>query len=181
MTADLHRMSGRDPHDVLDVPRGADREQVVRAFRRKARHGGHPDTGGDARAFEEIVQARDVLLAQAERSVSDRDHHRTPAATGPHPSAGPGREHNQPGAPSVHLRPDTAPPRETHKLAIVTVVLAALGPLLWPVAIVVGHLALHRIKRTGLGGGTVVPVVLLFLYILTLPILARVLSVVLIP
>ncbi|HEX6196581.1 MAG TPA: hypothetical protein VFZ37_11765 [Jiangellaceae bacterium] len=181
MTADVHQVSGRDPHEVLDVPRGAHREQVIRAFRRKVRHGGHPDTGGDARAFEEIVRARDVLLEQAERSQSDRDHHRTSAATGAHPSAGPGRDHNQPGASTAHVRPDTSPPRETHKLAIVTVVLAALGPLLWPVAIVVGHLALSRIKRTGLGGGTVVPVVLLFLYILTLPILARILSLMLIP
>jgi hypothetical protein len=61
------------------------------------------------------------------------------------------------------------------------VVLALLGPFLWPVAIVIGHLALRQIKRTGQGGGTLVPVVLFFLYVLTLPVLLRILSVLFIP
>jgi hypothetical protein len=60
-------------------------------------------------------------------------------------------------------------------------VLALLGPFLWPVAIVVGHLAIRQIKRTGQGGSTFVPVVLFFLYLLTLPVLLRILSVLFIP
>ncbi len=60
-------------------------------------------------------------------------------------------------------------------------VLALLGPFLWPVAIVTGHLALRQIKRTGQGGGTFVPIVLFLLYILTLPTLLRILSLLLIP
>ncbi len=52
---------------------------------------------------------------------------------------------------------------------------------MWPVAILVGHLALRQIKRTGQGGGTLVPVVLFFLYAFTLPVLLRILSLVLIP
>jgi hypothetical protein len=31
MSGDVHRQGGRDPHDVLGVPRGADRQQVMRA------------------------------------------------------------------------------------------------------------------------------------------------------
>ena len=64
MSSHAHRRPGRDPHDVLGVPRGADRQQVVRAFHRKARRG-HPDTGGDAQTFDAIVRARDALLDQA--------------------------------------------------------------------------------------------------------------------
>lgn len=172
MTSDVHQPGGRDPHDVLDVPRGADRHQVIQAFRRKVRRGGHPDTGGDARVFEEFVRARHALLGQ-------------PPPAGPEPVA-PDTPRPRPtpatdAAASGGSRADDDPPKETSKLAIVTVVLAALGPLFWPFAIAVGHVALRHIKRTGKGGGTVVPVVLLFLYVITLPILARVLSMVLIP
>jgi hypothetical protein len=60
-------------------------------------------------------------------------------------------------------------------------VLALLGPFFWPVAILVGHFALRQIKRTGQGGGTLVPVVLFFLYVLTLPVLVRILSIIVIP
>jgi curved DNA-binding protein CbpA len=165
MSVDVHRQGGRDPHDVLGVPRGADRQQVVRAFRRKARHGGHPDAGGDAQKFEEIVRARDTLLNQPGPAAHESDrrttHVTTPPKAAPHPA--------------------TSQPRETSKLAIATVVLALLGPFLWPVAIVTGHVALRQIKRTGQGGGTLVPILLLFLYIITLPVLARILSVLLIP
>lgn len=183
MISDVHEVGGRDPHDVLEVPRGADRQQVMQAFRRKVRDGGHPDTGGDARAFEEFVRARDVLLGQAPSSLRDDDGHQARAArpSGPAPGYREPRPEPRSRTPSAGPRPDPAPPRETNRLAIVTVVLAALGPLFWPFAIAIGHLALRRIKRTGQGGGTVVPVVLLFLYIITLPVLARVLTVVLIP
>lgn len=165
MSSDVHRQGGRDPHDVLGVPRGADRQQVMRAFHRRARNGGHPDTGGDAQTFEEIIHARDVLLEQ-ERLAAHQPDRRTAQAT---------------TAPAANPRPADSPPRETSRLAVATAVLALLGPLFWPVAIIIGHVALRQINRTGQGGGTLVPVVLFFLYILTLPVLLRILSLLLIP
>lgn len=165
MTSDVHQRGGRDPHDVLGVPRGADRQQVVRAFHRKARRGGHPDSGGDDQTFQEIVHARDVLLDQA-RHATHESTRRTTQAT---------------AAPAAKAQPDEPPPAETSRWAIATGVLALLGPLFWPIAIVIGHLALRQIKRTGQGGGTLVTVVLLFLYVLTLPVLVRILSMILIP
>jgi len=149
MSGDAHRQGGRDPHDVLGVPRGADRQQVMRAFHRKVRRGGHPDTGGDAQTFGEIVRARDVLVDQARHATYESDRRAKRATTA-----------------KANPRPAHSPPRETSRLAIVTAVLALLGPFLWPVAIVIGHLALRQIKRTGQGGGTFVPIVLFLLYIL---------------
>lgn len=165
----------RDPHALLGVPEGADRQQVIRAFHRRVRNGGHPDTGGDARTFDEIVRARDVLLDRAAYESRRR------AAQAP-PTAPPTDAPRPAGAPpTTRPRPAPPPPKETSRLAIATAVLALLGPFLWPVAIVIGHLALRQIKRTGQGGGTFVPVVLFFLYVLTLPVLLRILSVLFIP
>jgi hypothetical protein len=180
MISDVHREGGRDPHDVLGVPRGADRQQVMRAFHRKARSGGHPDTGGNAQTFAEIISARDVLLEQV-RLAAYRPNRRTAQATtapdvNPRPAYSPPKD--------LAYSPPTetsSPPTETSRLAVATAVLALLGPLFWPVAIIVGHIALRQIKRTGQGGGTLVPVVLFFLYILTLPVLLRILSLLLIP
>lgn len=166
MSTDTYRHGGRDPHDVLGVPRGADRQQVIRAFHRKARSGGHPDTGGDARTFEEIVRARDVLLKQR-RPTAYHPHQRTAKASA-RPSA-------------VPPRPPYSPPKKTSRLAVATAVLALLGPVFWPLAIIVGHLAMRHINRTGQGGGALVPVALFFLYVLTIPLLLRILSLVLIP
>jgi hypothetical protein len=56
-----------------------------------------------------------------------------------------------------------------NKLAVVSILLVFLGPLFWIAAIAVGHVALRQIRRTGQGGGTLVPVVLTFLHICTLP------------
>ena len=162
MSGDVHPLGGSDPHDLLGVPRGADRQQVIRAFHRRARNGGHPDTGGDARTFDEIVRARDVLLDQS----AYESRRRAAQPTAP---------------PKANPRPAASPPKETSRLAIATAVLALLGPFLWPAAIIIGHLALRQIKRTGQGGGTLVPVVLFFLYVLTLPVLLRILSVLFIP
>jgi curved DNA-binding protein CbpA len=172
MSGDVHLHSGRDPHDLLGVPRGADRQQVIRAFHRRARNGGHPDTGGDARTFDEIVRARDVLLDRAAYEWRGRS---TRTTAQPRATASPT------APPRVHPRPAAPPSTQTSRLAIATAVLALLGPLLWPVAIVIGHLALRQIKRTGQGGGSFVPVVLFFLYILTLPVLLRIGSVLFIP
>lgn len=175
MSENAYMQADRDPHEVLDVPRDADRQQIIRAFHRKARRGGHPDAGGDARTFDEMVRARDALLGQARLGASET--HRPAPQAGAVPDSKPQPTY----APPRPSPPEDGPPRETNKLAIVTVVLAALGPLLWPVAILTGHLALWRIKRTGQGGGTLVPVVLLFLYVLTIPVLGRILSIILIP
>lgn len=139
----VHRQGGRlDPHDVLGVPRGADREHVIRAFHHRARRGGHPDTGGDAQTFEEIVRARDVLLDQARLGArrSDRRAAQTvPAARRSGPNANP--------------RPAYVSPKVATRQA---------GP-------------------TEQGGGSVVPFFLLILFVFTLPVLLRILSLVLIP
>lgn len=170
MSAHVRREGGLDPHEVLGVPRGADRQQVMRAFHRRARRGGHPDTGGDAQTFEEIVRARDVLLDRAGQATHEPHARTTPAATAPVATA-----------PRPPARPANSPPKETNGLAIVTAALALLGPLFWPVAIIIGHVALRQIKRTGQGGGAMVPVVLFILYVLTLSVLVRVLSLLFIP
>ena len=168
MSCDVHRRGGRDPHNVLGVPRGADQQQVMRAFRRKVRRGGHPDTGGDAQTFEEIVRARDVLLTHTRLTANETDRR----AASKTPSADPGLSYSRPRT--------FSPPNETNGLAIVTAVLALLGPFWWPVAIVTGHLSLRQIKRTGKGGGTLVPVVLFFLYVVTLLVLLPILSLIVI-
>ena len=72
-------------------------------------------------------------------------------------------------------------PRRLPACGAAAVVLALLGPFLWPVAILTGHLALRQINRTGKGGGILVPVVLFFLYLLTLPVLLRILSMLFVP
>ena len=164
MSSYAHRRGGRDPHDVLGVPRGADREQVVRAFHRKARRGGHPDTGGDAQTFEEIVRARDVLLNQARLAASESD----------------GRAAQATRAPNATSPPAYSPRRGTGGLAVLTVVLALLGPFFWPVAIAIGHVALRQIRRTEQGGVTLVPVALFLLYVLTLLALLPILSLIVI-
>jgi curved DNA-binding protein CbpA len=89
MSSYVHRRGGRDPHDVLGVPRGADRQQVMRAFHRKVRRGGHPDTGGDAQTFEEIVRARDVLLNQARLAASESDRRAAQATRAPNANSSP--------------------------------------------------------------------------------------------
>lgn len=159
MSSDLTEASGRAPHDTLGVPEGADREQVIRAFRRRVRLGGHPDTGGDTRAFEELVRARDILLDPSRRIADDADP----------PNGSDEQTHAAPDHRPVPPPSPPSPPPRTNRFAIAAVVLALLGPLWWPVAIVVGHVALRQIKRTGQGGGAVIPIVLLVLYVLTVP------------
>jgi curved DNA-binding protein CbpA len=65
MNGGVYGPDRRDPHEVLGVRYGADRLEVIQAFRRQVRHGGHPDTGGDGQTFEELVRARDALLESA--------------------------------------------------------------------------------------------------------------------
>lgn len=193
MASGVHQQTARDPHEVLGVPRGADRHQVIRAFQHMVRRGGHPDTGGDAATFHELVRARDTLLAADRRSAQHTT--RAAATDAPHSPTGQGRGGGNgagdepaagapraaaPAATAQRTRSSSAPPR-TSRLATATVVLTLLGPFFWPAAIVVGLVARRRIRRTGLGGGTVVSLILFILCVLTLPVLVRVLSVVAIP
>lgn len=164
MSCDVYEDRRSDPHEILGVPRGADRQQVIRAFYRRARNGGHPDTGGDAETFEQIVCARDMLLSQPRRTAYQSDRRAAPADR----------------APKTAPPPTPAPQQETNKLAVATAVFALFGPVFWPLAIIIGHLALRQIRRTGQQGGTLVPVVLFFLYLLALPVLLG-LGLVLIP
>lgn len=151
MSCDLHETGGFAPHDLLGVPRGADRQQVIQAFRRRARLGGHPDTGGDTQTFEDLVRARDILLDPSRRTAYEADppdgqHQTTRTAPRPRPA------------------PPYSPPPRINGFAVAAVALAVLGPFLWPVALVVGHVALRQIKRTGHGGRTLVSSLLVFLY-----------------
>jgi DnaJ domain len=169
-TTDSQTFDRRDPHDILGVPRGADRQQVMRAFRRKARQGSHPDTGGDTQSFEEIIRARQALLDPARPATNPTSRRTATEARPPktHPS------------PANHP-PDISPPAETSKLAVAGAVLALLGPLFWPVAIMVGHLALRHIQRTGKGGARFARATLFVLYPLTLYALAFILTVIVNP
>jgi hypothetical protein len=47
---------------LLGVPEDYSREDVITAFRRKAK-AAHPDAGGTAEMFRVLVEARDRLLA----------------------------------------------------------------------------------------------------------------------
>lgn len=170
MTVEATRHGGRDPHDILGVPRGAGRQQVMQAFRRKAREGSHPDTGGDAQTFQEIIRARDELLRRVGPTTYVSSQCTAPVTRPPKVRPRPA------GSP-----PPTAPSAETSKLAIATGLLALLGPLFWPVAIMIGHLALRHVRRTGKGGGTFVSFALFVLYVLTLYVLAFILAVVVDP
>ncbi|TDC53069.1 hypothetical protein E1212_06515 [Jiangella ureilytica] len=98
MTADLRALGGADPHDVLGVRRGASPQQVTRAFHREALRGGHPDTGGDARAFRRLVVARDALLTTPDPGP----------VQAPGPSARPGPSAPPSASPGTTARP--APP-----------------------------------------------------------------------
>jgi curved DNA-binding protein CbpA len=61
-----------DHYEALGVPRGASREEVKRAYRKRAQRT-HPDkTGGDAQAFGAVQRAWDVLGDDAKRSRYDR-------------------------------------------------------------------------------------------------------------
>lgn len=57
-------------YELLGVPRGADGDEIRRAYRRAAvTH--HPDKGGDEEAFKEVARAYQVLGDPALREVYD--------------------------------------------------------------------------------------------------------------
>lgn len=60
-----------DLYDVLGVDRDASREEIKRAYRRRAREL-HPDAGGDEEAFKEVTRAYEVLSDPERRALYDR-------------------------------------------------------------------------------------------------------------
>jgi hypothetical protein len=60
--AALPHRSGPDPWEVLGLTCSASEEQVLAAYRQKARTA-HPDAGGSHDAFAELSQAKDIALA----------------------------------------------------------------------------------------------------------------------
>ncbi|WP_165367898.1 DnaJ domain-containing protein [Phytoactinopolyspora endophytica] len=194
VTKDIEELGGRDPHAVLGVQRGVSQHEVSRAFRRNAASGGHPDSDGDDRRFRQLTRARDILLDTdrlaaydaAQRATriahspnySVRERHRAPE--GAHHDRQPSQREPsrdddprvaQPEPPQSHGSPQP----KMNALAIGTLVLAALGPLLWPVAILMGHLALRQMKRSGQRGDSLVHVTLALLYVLCILVLPRLL------
>lgn len=111
MTAEL----GAEPHHVLGVRRGATPQQVAQAFRREVLRGGHPDTGGDARAFRRLVAARDALLEPPT----------SPGVPRPAPSPAPPRPRSAAAAAPHQHRP--APPRGSDSSALPLIVLLFLA------------------------------------------------------
>ncbi|WP_152690920.1 J domain-containing protein [Jiangella alkaliphila] len=101
---------GAEPHHVLGVRRGATPQQVAQAFRREVLRGGHPDTGGDARAFRRLVAARDALLEPP-----------------PSPSPSPAPPRPAPAAAAAPRQPRPAPPRGSDSSALPLIVLLFLA------------------------------------------------------
>lgn len=81
-------MAGRDPYEVLGVPRSASEAEIKKAYRRLARKN-HPDVNpGDASAqkrFQDIASAYELLKDPKRRAHFDRT-----GDTGEPPPAGPG-------------------------------------------------------------------------------------------
>jgi hypothetical protein len=67
------RFSAEDARRLLDVPRSADRAQIVAAHRRLIARV-HPDKGGSAAQVHEADAARDLLLARLPASPNNPDH-----------------------------------------------------------------------------------------------------------
>ena len=63
----------RDLYSILGISPMATSEQIKAAFRSKAKEH-HPDRGGDARKFQEIVDAYEKLQNSGSRSKQDIDH-----------------------------------------------------------------------------------------------------------
>lgn len=103
-----------DPHQVLGVRRDASPQQVAQAFRREVLRGGHPDTGGDARAFRRLVAARDALLTPPTG----------PATPSPSPRPAPPRPH--PSRPASPPRPTGPAPSSSDASALPLIVLLFL-------------------------------------------------------
>lgn len=64
----------RDYYDVLGLQRGADQDEIKRAFRKKA-HELHPDKGGDEKSFKEVNEAYQVLGDPKKKTTYDQFGH----------------------------------------------------------------------------------------------------------
>src|SRR6187455_759102 len=87
----------RDYYEVLGVPRGADEQEIKKAFRRLARQL-HPDVSEEPDAavrFREISEAYEVLSNAETRQLYDRYGH-GPALGWVHPAALRPRRHRRP-------------------------------------------------------------------------------------
>lgn len=62
----MGRLSHQRARDLLSVGHRATPDEIRRAYRRAARTH-HPDAGGDADTFRDVVDAADLLLGRAER------------------------------------------------------------------------------------------------------------------
>lgn len=74
-----------DLYQVLGVPRDASPDEIKRAFRRLS-HQHHPDKGGEAKKFQEINRAYQILSDPQKRSQYDQFGH----VGGPNGPGGPG-------------------------------------------------------------------------------------------
>lgn len=79
-------MDGTLARALLGVPSDATSEIISRAFR-VAAFDAHPDRGGDALHFRQLIAARDLLLATAADVATTPCGHRFAAATAPVRSA----------------------------------------------------------------------------------------------
>jgi len=73
----------KDYYSILGVERGANDEDIKRAYRRLASQH-HPDRGGDTARFQEIQQAYSVLSDAAQRQAYDNPGIRVEFGSGPH-------------------------------------------------------------------------------------------------
>lgn len=110
-----------DPHTILGVSRQATLEEIHAAYREKARKH-HPDAGGDAWAFKQVVAAHERLVALRTGHTAE-----PPAAPRPDPPPAP------PPVPARARRVERPPPpaRDARRL----------GQMVWQACF--GHLPLQ--------------------------------------
>lgn len=77
----------QDYYQILDVPRDASKEDIKKAYRKKALEH-HPDKGGDENKFKEATQAYEVLSDDDKRSRYDRFGTQDPGQGGFNPFGG---------------------------------------------------------------------------------------------
>jgi hypothetical protein len=130
-------MTPRSHYEVLDVPGWASRDQIHRAYLRRARQA-HPDAGGSEATMRELNAAWTVLGDPARRRAYDRAIGRTrvfvatadgPVRTGPPGEAG--------GGDDIDLddRPLRAPSPRLPILAVVPVAVFAASVALYALGV----------------------------------------------